>query len=188
MARGDKGTYNQQQQAAYGQASGVAKAGAGQSAAAFDPALAGYQGELANPGYTPAEQQAMTQATAGSLAGAFGAARNEATDAAGRTGNWAGYGSTEEELAQEQARENAQAMGGLQQAFGQARIQGEQNALGGLSSLYGQANRETASGLGAESSLVGTQGRVATQPSFLDRLLGSVRGGINLGLGGGKGK
>lgn len=197
MARGDKKTYNQQQQQSYGQASDVASQASQNQQALLGSAMPGYRAELASPGYTPAEQQAITQATEGSLAGAFGAARSRMADTAARTGNPAGYVAGEEELAREQGQQNAQALGGLEEAFGQARIQGEQNALQGLSGLYGETNPQISSGLGAQSSLVGTQGRVATQPGFWSRVasnwlspagIAGARGMPGAGARGGGGK
>lgn len=190
MARGDKPTYNSEQQSAFQNAQQETRQGQANSAAAFAPALQGYQSLLANPGYSPAQQQAMTQAVTGSLAGAFGNAATHATNAAARTGNMAGYNATEEQLGREQAQQNAEAMGGLQQAFANDAQAQQQAALRGLSSLYGSSNPQISSGLGAQSSLVGTQGRVAITPNPLTQgLLGRLgsAGASLLGMGGGAG-
>lgn len=176
MARGDKGVYNQQQQQAYANANRAAQQGFANQQAAFGQAYGGYTGELANPGYTGAEKQAMRQATSGSLAGAFGAARDRELGAAARTGNAAGLNATEEELARAQGRENAQALGTLEGQFGQARIQGSQNALAGLGGLYGASTNATDSAMRNAGGLVDTQSRVAMQPGFWSRLLASGLG------------
>ncbi|MGH9484547.1 MAG: hypothetical protein ACRD1F_05785, partial [Terriglobales bacterium] len=115
MARGDKATYNQQQQQAYGNANQAAQQAFANQNASFTPAEAGYQSELASPGYTAAEKQAMTQADLGSLAGAFGAAAARERDRAAATGNTAGMNATEEELGRQQGQQQAQAMGSLAQ-------------------------------------------------------------------------
>ncbi|MGH9487065.1 MAG: hypothetical protein ACRD04_05680 [Terriglobales bacterium] len=171
MARGDKGTYNQQEQQAFSQAAQAAQQGATNQNAAFGAAYPGYLTELANPGYSPGEQQSMTQAELGSLAGAFGAARAREQGAAARTGNTAGMNATEEELARQQGQQQAQAMGSLAQAFGNAGIAGTQNALRGLGSLYGQSTSAANAGMGGESRDVASQGQVASKPGFWSSVL-----------------
>jgi hypothetical protein len=191
MARGDKGTYNQQQKQAYANANQAAQQGYQNQQQAYGSAYGGYSGELANPGYSAAEKQAMTQATAGSLAGAFGAARQRLQDQAARTDNTAGENATEEQLGLEQARQNAEAMGGLQGQFGQARIQGTQNALAGMGGLYGTSTAATDAAMNNAANLVNTQGRVALQPGFWSSLLAGGLGAAGRmagGLWGGGGK
>lgn len=175
MARGDKRIYNQQEQQAYANANQAAQQDMANQNASFGPALGGYQSELASPGYSTDEKQAMTQAELGSLAGAFGAAAARERDRAARTGNTAGMNATEEQLARAQGQQQAQAMGSLAQGFGNARIQGTQNALGGLSRLYGTSTDATNGALNNVSHLVGTQGQVADNPGFWSRVL---RGGL----------
>lgn len=171
MARGDKKTYNQQEQQAFANANQAAQQGYANQQAAFGPAYQGYAAELSNPGYTPEEEQAMRQATAGSLAGAFGAAATRLRNQASRTGNTAGENATEEQLGREQGQQAAQAEGALEGQFGQARIQGMQNAAAGMGDLYRDASSAAASGLGAANGLVGTQSRVALQPGFWSQVL-----------------
>lgn len=160
MARGDKGTYNQQEQQAFNNSNAAAQQAAANQNATFDPALAGYESEYNNPGYTASEKQQMTQAESGSLAGAFNAAVARERDRAARTGNTAGMNATEEELGREQGQQQAQAMGSLQQAFGNARISGQQNALAGESGLYRDATAANSGAMNSSDSLVGTQGRL----------------------------
>lgn len=174
MARGDKGTYNTQEQQSFANANQAAQQGFANQQAAYGQAMGGYQSELANPGYTAAEQQAMRQATSGSLAGAFGAARARAQNAAARTQNTAGLGAVEEQLALQQGRQNAQALGALDQQLGQARIQGQQNALAGLGGLYGTSTNATDAAMANAGNLVGTQGKVAITPGFWGNVLQSA--------------
>jgi hypothetical protein len=184
MARGDRGTYNQQQQQAYANANQAAQQGYRNQQQAYGADYGGYSGELAHPGYTAAEQQAMRQATAGSLAGAFGAARQRLSDQAARTGNTAGENATEEQLGLEQGRQNAEAMGALQGQFGQARIQGTQNALSGLGGLYGTSTNATDSAMNNAANLVNTQGHMALQPGFWSSLLAGGLGAAGRMAGG----
>lgn len=170
MARGDKSTYNQQQQQAFGQSQGIAGQDFQNQQNLYSSLAPAYENELNNPGYTDAEKQAMRQATAGSLAGAFGAARQRLMNQAARTGNSAGVNATEEELGREQAQQNAQAMGGLEGAFGNARMQNQNQALAGLGNLYGSTTSGLDSALNNDANLVNTQGRVATTPGFWSQI------------------
>lgn len=183
MARGDKSVYNQQEQQAYNQASQAANQGYANQQASYNQAFGGYSGELASPGYTAAEKQAMTQAETGSLAGAFGAAKARLQNQAARTGNAAGENATEEQLGIEQGQQNAQALGSLQQAFGQARIQGTQNALQGMGNLYNTSTSAANAGMADQANLVGTQSRVAMQPGFWGSFLAGALGGAARGFG-----
>lgn len=193
MARGDKAIYNQQQQQAFGQASKAAQQGYGNQQQLYSSLTPMLASEYANPGYSDAEKQAMTQATTGSLAGAFGAARDRLLNSAARTGNSAGQNAAEEQLGLEQGRQNAQALGSLQGEFGRARIQGQQNAMAGLGSLYGATTQGLDSAMNTGANLVNTQGRVATTPGFWSLVLqhglnalsgGMARGGLGAGPGG----
>ncbi|HVA62755.1 MAG TPA: hypothetical protein VNF74_03440 [Terriglobales bacterium] len=184
MARGDKGTYNQQEQQSWANSNQAAQQGYANQQQSYGSAYGGYQGELANPGYTAAEQQAMTQATTGSLAGAFDAARQRLQNQAARTGNTAGENATEEQLARQQGQQNAQDMGTLQQQFGQARIQGQQNALQGLGGLYGSSTNATDAAISGGANLVGTQGRIAMQPGFWGSVLAGGLGTAGRLIGG----
>ncbi len=188
MARGDKATYNQQQQQAYGNANQAAQQGYENQQQSFGTDYGGYSNELQNPGYTDAEKQAMRQATTGSLAGAFGAARTRLQNQAARTGNTAGENATEEQLALQQGRENAQALGSLEGDFAKERIQGEQNALAGLGQLYGTSTSATDAAMNNAANLVGTQSKVAMQPGFWSQMLAAGIGATGKMFGGGGGK
>ncbi len=181
MARGDKATYNQQQQQAFGQSQGATQQDLGNQQALYGSVAPMLQSEYANPGYSDAEKQAMTQATSGSLAGAFGAARQRLLGQAARTGNAAGDIAAEEQLGREQGQQNAQALGALQQQFGNSRIQGQQNAMSGLGNLYGTTTQGLDSAMNTGANLVGTQARVATTPGFWSQVLAH---GINAVTGG----
>lgn len=189
MARGDKNIYQQQQQAAYKQAQSLAQQAAQNQQNLLGAVTPMYEQEYQQPGYSPQEQQAMRQATGGALAGAMGAARSRLLAQAARTGNAAGVIPAEEQLAREQGEMNSQALGNLEQAFGNARIAGQQAAMRGLSGLYSASSQPLDIGMGAESSLIGDQARLAAQPSFWSQVAGRALGGLtgllNFGRGGG---
>ena len=184
MGRGDKATYNQQQQQAFGQAQKTGGQDFQNQQDVYSSLVPMYQNEYANPGYAPDEQRAMTQAATGSLAGAFGAARQRLANQAARTGNSAGENATEEQLGLEQGRQNAQALGSLAGQFGNARIQGQQNAMSGLGNIYGATTQGLDSAMNSGANLVNTQGRVATTPGFWAQVL---QHGLNTLTGGGLG-
>jgi hypothetical protein len=161
---------NNQKNQVYNQSQQQAQQGAKNYQQSYDTASGGYGGELADPGYTDAEKQGMTQATTGSLAGAFGAARDRLQAGAARTGNTAGTNATEEQLALQQGRQNAQALGELQGQFADKRIQGQQNALAGEAGLAGQAGNYA-------NENEANAGKMATTPGFWGRVLGSVLAG-----------
>jgi hypothetical protein len=185
MGRGDKAVYNQQQQQAFGQSRQAAGQDFQNQQNLYGAVAPMYQAEFDDPGYSDGEKQAITQATSGSLAGAFGAARDRLRNAAARTGNAAGENATEEQLGLEQGRQNAQALGALQGQFANARIQGQQNAMGGLSNLYGTTTQGLDSAMNTGANLVGTQGRVADTPGFWAQVLQHGLNALTGGLGSG---
>lgn len=66
-------------------------------------AAAGYQNMLANPGYTQAQQSAITNTSQSALSSAFDALAQNAANRAAATNNSAGYGALLDSLAQTQA-------------------------------------------------------------------------------------
>ena len=179
MGRGDKTIYQQQEAQQLGLDQGLVNQAEQQRANLYNQLLPQDEAAYANAGYTPQEQQAMRQALSGSLAGAFGAARGRLLNHAAATGNAAGVNSTEEELAREQSRQDAQGEGSLEQGFAQARIAGQNNALRNLQQLYGMAGQPLGVGVDGASSLIGDQARLAAEPGFWERVLqGVVQGGM----------
>ena len=63
-----------------------------QNQALGNTVAAGYQNQLANPGYTPAQQSAVRNQSMGALASAFAALAQNAANRRARTRNSAGYG------------------------------------------------------------------------------------------------
>lgn len=192
MARGDRNLYQQQQQASYQQAQNLAQQAAQNQQQLYGTVLPMYQQEYQQAGYTPQEQQAIRQATSGALAGAMGAARTRLLNQAARSGNAAGVIPAEEELGRQQGQLNAQALGGLEQQFGQARIAGQRSALSGLEGLYSASNQPLAIGMGTQANLIGDQARLAAQPSFWSQVAGRTLSGLagllTLGRGSGGGR
>lgn len=187
MARGDKNLYQQQQQSALNQAQGLSRQAAQNQQQLYASLTPMLEQEYQQPGYTPAEQQGIRQATSGALAGAFGAARARLLNHAAQTGNAAGVIPAEEEMARQQAQQNSQALGGLEEQFGNARIAGQQNAMRGLQSLYSSTSQPLGIGMNAQTGLIGDQARLAAQPSFWSQVAGRTLGGLSGLLTGGRG-
>src|ERR1700719_2478648 len=70
-------------------------------------AAGGYQYLMANPGYTPAQQNAINNQSMGALSSSFGALARSAANRVARTNNSAGYGDVLDELAREQGRQTS---------------------------------------------------------------------------------
>jgi hypothetical protein len=96
-----------------------------------------YQAILANPGYSDAEKAAITGQSLGALGSAFDALQQSASNRVARTGNSAGYGETEDELARERGRQASGIARQNQIDFADTAYNQRADALRGLSSLYG---------------------------------------------------
>ena len=126
-------------------------------------AASGYQNMLANPGYTQAQQAAITGATQGSLGSAFDALSQRATNRVARTNNSAGFSDSLDQLARSQGQQQAGAAQSNQIAFCKAqhtRSSNSRQALSGLSSgLYGIDSNMLSRTLGIPSQLLDMRGQ-----------------------------
>jgi hypothetical protein len=132
-----------------------------------------YQAILANPGYTDAQKTAITGQTLGSLGSAFDALQQSAQNRLAKTGNSAGFGELEDELARERGRQTADTTQQNQIAFANAALGQQQSALQGLGSLYG-----------VDTNLLGRT--LGLTPQFLNVQQQAARGqnmGFRFGLG-----
>ncbi len=111
-------------------------------------AAAGYQNLLANPGYSPAEQSAITNLSQSALSSSFDALAQNAATRAAQTRNSAGYGELLDSLARTQGQQSANLAQQNQLAFADASKSDTMSALSGLSGLYG-----------TDSSLLGPHAR-----------------------------
>lgn len=138
-----------------------------QNQALSNQVAAGYQNLLANPGYTPAQQSAITNQSMGALASTFAALANSAANRTARTQNSAGYGDLLDELAREQGRQTSDLAQQNQLAFANQSRNDQLTALQGLSGLYGVDSGMLAQAMGIPANLLSTQGRLAsTQSNF----------------------
>src|SRR3984957_18610010 len=79
----------------------------GQNTSLEDTVAGGYQNLLANPGYTQAQQTAITGQSMGALASTFAALAASAANHVARTNNSAGYGDLLDSLARQQGQQTA---------------------------------------------------------------------------------
>ena len=151
-------------------------------------AAGGYQNLLANPGYTPAQQSAITNNSMGALSSAFGALAQSAANRVARTNNSAGYGDLMDDLARQQGQQTASLAQQNQLAFANQSKQDQLTALQGLSGLYGVNSSLLGRTLGIPGQLLNTQAGIANAPgfgsTFAQALGGMLGGGVTGGLAG----
>jgi len=149
-------------------------------------AAGGYQSLLANPGYTPAQQSAITNQSMGALSSAFGALAQSAANRMARTRNSAGYGDLLDALAREQGRQTASVAQQNQFGFAKQARQDQLAALQGLSGLYGVNTSLLGRTLGIPSELLNTRTALANAPGFgstLGQAFGGFLGAVLPGYG-----
>jgi hypothetical protein len=134
-----------------------------------------YQSILANPGYTPAQQNAITGATEGGIGAAFGSASEGAANRAARTNNTAGLTANEDALARQRMITSGNLAAQNQTNFANNAEQQRQMALGGIGQLFGQ-------NLSGANQTLGTQAGNARTPGFWDTLGSSFAGALGKGL------
>lgn len=132
---------------------------------------------LNNPGYTPAQKTAITDATLGGIGATYGAANQGAKNAATETNNSAGLTGLEDNLARSKASSVANAEAGLQESFANDAQQQQTTATNQLLNLYGVNEGTLSNTLGNNSKLAGNYPK---GNSLLGGLLGS--GGALAGL------
>ncbi len=143
------------------------------------------QGQLANPGYTPQQQSAITGATEGGIGAAFGSANEGAANTAARTNNAAGLGSQQDALARQRMITSGNLGAQNQTGFANNAQEQQARAQGGIGQLFGQ-------NLGAANNALGTANQASeANPSFWDQFggaaaksLGSFGGGYSSGPAG----
>ncbi len=144
-------------------------------------AASGYQNLLANPGYSQAEQSAITNSSQSALSSSFDALAQNAANRAARTNNSAGYGDLIDSLARTQGQDSANLAQQNQIAFTNAARSGTLSALSGLSGLYGTDSNLLGRALGVPSQLLDTSARNAASGGFS---IGFGPGGLTFGAKG----
>jgi len=152
----------------------------GQQASLGNTLTPAYQNMLENPGYTQAQQAAITGATQGALGGAFNAAAQSAADRVARTDNSAGFSDTLDQLARQQAQQQAQSAAQNQVAFANNAQQQQSQALQGLAGLYGVDASMLSRTLGIPAELLGVRQRADGSSSVSGKI---GFGPVSLGFG-----
>lgn len=134
----------------------------------------GYQNLLANPGYTQAQQTAITGQSMGALASAFASAASNAANQVARTNNSAGYNDLLDSLARQQGQQASGLAQQNQLAFANQSKQDQLTALQGLSGLYGTNSSLLGKAIGVPGQLLGVDASVARIPSFGSSFVNSV--------------
>jgi hypothetical protein len=130
----------------------------------------------ANPGYTAAQQGAITNATEGGVGAAAGAASQQAANAAAKSGNSAGLTSNLDALARQRMITSGNLEAQNQVTFANDAQKQQEQALQGMQGLYGTAT-------GGANSTLSTLNNSANQPGFGSSLFGAL--GKSLGTVGG---
>jgi hypothetical protein len=153
----------------------------GSSEALGSRTAAGYQNLLANPGFSGAQQSAITNLSQAALSSAFNALAQNAANRAARTRNSAGYGELLDSLARTQGQQQANLAQQNQFAFGNAARSDALSALAGLSGLYGTDTSLLGRALGIPAQLLDARARNAASSGFR---LGFGPGGLSFGMNG----
>ena len=144
-------------------------------------AASGYQGILANPGYSQAQQSAITNASQSALASSFDALAQNASNRSAQTRNSAGYGELIDSLARTQGQDQANLAQQNQIAFANAAQSNTLSALSGLFGLYGTDAGLLGRAIGVPAQLLDASARNAASSGFS---LGFGPGGLSLGIKG----
>ncbi len=150
----------------------------GQNTSLENTAATGYQNLLANPGYTQAQQTAITGQSMGALASTFASLASGAANQASRTNNAAGYSDLLDSLARTQGQQGASLAQQNQLAFANQTKQDQLTALQGLSGLYGTNSSLLGKSLGIPDSLLNTDASLARIPTFGSSFLTSLGSGL----------
>ena len=142
---------------------------AGTAGTAGSGALSGYQAMYANPGYTAAQQSAITNSTEQGVGAAAGAASQQAANAAARSGNSAGLTSNLDALARQRMITSGNLAANNQVTFANDAQKQQEQALQGMQGLYGTAT-------GGVNSTLGILNNSANQPNAFSQALGSSVG------------
>ena len=153
----------------------------GSSQALNSQAAGGYQNLLANPGYSQAQQSAITNASQSALGSSFDALAQNAANRAARTRNSAGYGELIDSLARTQGQDQANLAQQNQIAFANASRSDTLSALSGLSGLYGTDANLLGRAIGVPAQLLDASARNAASSGFS---IGLGPGGLSFGVRG----
>jgi predicted alpha/beta hydrolase len=138
------------------------------------------QNLLTSPGYTPAQQSAITQEGMGAARTAYDALNEAAQNRVARTNNAAGYNELTAQLGRQEASNLAQQARQNQIAFGNEAINQQMAGLNALGQTYGIDTNLLGRAMGVPAQLLGA--RAAASGGSTLSGLGGLFGGLgNLG-------
>jgi hypothetical protein len=137
-----------------------------------------YQSILNNPGYSAAQQAAITGQSQGALSSAYDALQQSAQNRVARTGNSAGFADLTDELARQKGQQSASLAQQNQIDFANTAYQQKMAALQGLSGLYGMDTSLLGRTLGIPSELLSTRANAARPTGFMTSLGSSLGGSL----------
>lgn len=140
-----------------------------------------YQSILNNPGFSPADQAAITAQSQGALSSAFDALQQSAANQVARTGNSSGFAALTDDLARQKAMDQATLAQQNQLNFSNTAFQRQMSALQGLSGLYGVDTNLLGRTLGIPAELLNVRANSSRSNGFFTSLgggLGGTLGGL----------
>ena len=170
MGRGNPGQVNQQGTQLLNSTNASSAQNQAEAQGAYNFLMPAYQSMYSNPGYTPAQKDAITRASEGGTGAAFGAAAQDATNAAARTNNAAGLTSNMDALARTRMQTAGAQTAQNETNFANNAQKQQSQALAGIGSLYSGAQGAGLGYAGQSNQALGTLQRNAATPSFWDQL------------------
>lgn len=142
--------------------------------------IPGIQNLLTSPGYSPAEQSAITQEGMGAARTAYDALRESAQNRLARTNNAAGYNELDAQLGRQEAQNLGQQARQNQIAFANEQQRRRLAGLSALGQTYGIDTNLLGRTMGVPAQLLGTRA-AASSGSTLGGLGGFFGGLADLG-------
>jgi hypothetical protein len=123
------------------------------------------QSLLNSPGFTPAQQSAITQQSLGAANTAYDALRERAANRTAATNNSAGYGDLMAQLGRQQAQTDASQAQQNQIQFANRQLQEQLAGLNALGQTYGVDTNLLGKAMGVPAELLGVRQRASTGSS-----------------------
>jgi hypothetical protein len=136
---------------------------------AYGSAMTGYQGILANPGYSAGDKAAISSATLDPIGTSFDSASADLYNRAGRTRNDASLTAGADQLARSKAEMLSGASGRLQETFADRAMSERDRALAGVQGLY------SPSVSGAGNLYSDATRAMMARPSALEDITGALK-------------
>src|SRR5208283_706973 len=141
------------------------------AATALNSVMPSYQQQLQSPGYTAAQQSAITNATTQGVGAAFGNAAETGANTAARTNNSAGLTANQDALARQRMITSGNLGAQNQVTFANDAQKQQAAAQAGLGNIFGTSTN-------AANATMGVNAKNAATPSFWDEFGNSLAGSL----------